>query len=389
MQQKRKKSRLKSRYKVVIIQRVLAQYRKPFYELLFDRLAQANVELVLLHGNYSNSEAKKNDEVEIEWAHKIKNKCIKAGPRELYWQTCLKYIPNANLIIVEQASKLLLNYVLFMSQIFGIKKLCFWGHGKNYQKHNASSMGERIKRFMSRYVHWWFAYNNLSTEFIKSIGYPRDRITSIQNAIDSKSLITAREKVNLVQLENIKKELGIKGNSVCIYTGGMYQEKRLDFLLDACKKIKNSVSDFEMIFIGAGPDDSRIKTASKQFEWIHYTGPKFNEEKVPYFLISKLFLMPGLVGLAVLDTFALETPLVTTDISYHSPEIDYVVDGVTGVIVRQANDSSVYADRVSFLLKNEKARKKLVTGCRTAREKYTIEEMVNRFSEGVIKALHS
>jgi hypothetical protein len=42
---------------------------------------------------------------------------------------------------------------------------------------------------------------------------------------------------------------------------------------------------------------------------------------VPYFILSKLVLMPGLVGLAVLDASALEVPLVTTAVPYHTPEL--------------------------------------------------------------------
>ena len=380
---------MKSRYKVVIIQRYLAQYRKSFFEQLIGRLAKDNVELSLLHGFPSKGEAERKDEVEISWALKKKSKCIKIGLREFLWQPFLKHIRDADLIIVEQASKLLLNYVLFVSQIFGFKKLCFWGHGKNFQKHSASSIGERIKKLKSRHAHWWFVYNTLSTEVITSIGYPTDRITPIQNAIDSKSLVAAREKITQVHFKHIKGELGIKGNSVCLYTGSMYPEKRLDFLLNVCDKIKDTVPDFEMIFIGAGPEDSKVKVAAKKHKWVHYVGPKFDEEKVPYFMMSKLFLMPGLVGLAVLDAFALETPIVTTDIPYHSPEIDYLIDGFNGVIVKETDNSSVYAAHVSYLLRNDDVRCKLVAGCRASREKYTIEEMVKRFAEGVIKALHS
>jgi L-malate glycosyltransferase len=40
-------------------------------------------------------------------------------------------------------------------------------------------------------------------------------------------------------------------------------------------------------------------------------------------------LMPGLVGLAVLDAFADGIPRVTTVIEYHSPEIEYLVPGRT------------------------------------------------------------
>ena len=380
---------MKPQHKVVIIQRVLSHYRRPFHELLRKRLAGADIELVLIHGSPSKSGARKKDSDRISWAHHIKNRSIKAGPYDLYWQPCLKHIREADLVIVEQASKLILNYALFICQMIGLKKVCFWGHGKNFQEHNASVIGECAKRFMSRHVHWWFVYNNLSAGIVRSLGYPKDRITSVQNAIDTRRLVAAKQTITQQKLDHIRSELGIKGENVCLFTGGMYPEKRLDFLLDACKKIKNTVPDFEMIFIGDGPEDSKVKESAEKHEWVHYVGPKFDEEKVPYFMLSRIFLMPGLVGLSILDAFALETPLITTKVPYHSPEIDYIIDGVNGMIVQETDDPSVYAAQVSRLLKNDKTREKLTAGCRAAREKYTIEEMVNRFTEGVIEALHS
>ena len=380
---------MKLKFEIIIIEMSLRHYRKPFFELLRKQLLQANIELVLIHGLPSKSETKKKDEVVIAWANLIKNKCIKIDSRELYWQPCLKLLRRADLIIVDQASKLLLNYVLFLSQIFGIKKICFWGHGKNFQEHNASRTGELAKRFMSRHVHWWFAYNDLSAGIIRSLGYPESRITSVQNAIDTRYLNGVSRKISEQTLNQIRIDFGIKGENVCIFTGGMYPEKRISFLLEACLQIKKTVSDFEMIFIGAGPEDSKVKKMAKKYKWIHYIGPKFDENKVPFFMLSKLFLIPGSVGLGVLDGIALETPLVTTNITNHGPEIDYLVDGVNGSIVKESKNPSVYASQVLNLLKNDKARERMIAGCRTTREKYTIEEMVERFTEGVIKALHS
>ena len=367
----------------------LKHYRKTFFELLRKRLAQDDVELVLIHGSPAGRDAEKKDFVKIEWAHCTKNLYLKIGLRDLCWQPCLKLLRGSNLVIVDQGSRLLINYVLFSGHILKFKKVCFWGHGKNFQENNASVAGECIKRFMSRHVHWWFAYNDLSAEIIRSLGYLESRITTVQNAIDIRCLVTAQQNVTQAQLQHIKAKSGIKGNNVCIYAGGMYPEKRLDFLIEACVQIKKNVSAFEMIFIGAGPEDSKVKGAAEKYEWVHYVGPKFDEEKVPYFMLSRLFLMPGLVGLAILDAFALETPLITTNISYHSPEIDYLVDGVNGVIVSEPDDPSVYAAQVSNLLKDDKACENLIAGCRAARGKYTIEEMVKRFAEGIIMALNS
>ena len=71
----------------------------------------------------------------------------------------------------------------------------------------------------------------------------------------------------------------------------------------------------------------------------------------------------------------------------HSPEIDYLRNGVNGVIVEDANNPGAYAQAIIHLLGDEYERQKLVEGCRYAREIYTVEAMVNRFSDGIRKAI--
>ncbi len=82
--------------------------------------------------------------------------------------------------------------------------------------------------------------------------------------------------------------------------------------------IRRDIPDFELVVIGKGPEADFIETAAAQHEWIHFVGPKSDDEKVPYWALSKLLLMPGLVGLVVLDSFALGVPMITTDYPYHS-----------------------------------------------------------------------
>lgn len=139
--------------------------------------------------------------------------------------------------------------------------------------------------------------------------------------------------------------------------------------------------------MGAGPNDRIVKEAAEKYKWIHYVGAKFDEEKVPYFMLSKLLLMPAAVGLAVLDAFALEVPLVTTDGPFHGPEIEYLVDGVNGVSVQEPDDPVAYAAAVTRLLKDDALRERLVAGCRKSANLYTVEEMVQRFTSGVLRAL--
>jgi glycosyltransferase involved in cell wall biosynthesis len=278
---------------------------------------------------------------------------------------------------------------LIARQVFGQQKFAFWGHGRNYQATEFHSLSERLKRLMICRAHWWFAYTPAVARFVESQGFPRERITTLFNAIDTSALLEFQQGILSTDLNKIRTEIDGTARNVCIYVGGMYSEKRIPFLLKACLKIRQQIPDFQMIFIGSGTDADLVRDFCKTHRWAVYLGSVFGREKVKYLMLSKLLLMPGLVGLAVLDAFALDVPIVTTNINFHSPEIEYIENERNGVIVDPADDIDVYASTVVELLMDTSRRSNLVDGCRTAASKYTVEKMVSHFFEGITQALSS
>jgi glycosyltransferase involved in cell wall biosynthesis len=304
---------------------------------------------------------------------------------ELVWQPCLKQLPGCDLVIIEQANRLLLNYFLLAGRAFKKRKVAYWGHGKNLQSGNDSRFREAIKRALVSNVDWWFAYTQLSADTVIASGFPKERITVVQNSIDTYELNTVSRGITASQLDALKVTLGIDGDKIGLYCGGMYPDKKIDFLLDACMEIKSCVPDFHMLFVGSGPDQYKVERAAHQFTWIHYIGPKFGPDRVPYFMISKVLLIPGPVGLAIVDSFAAQTPLFTTDIIGHGPEIAYLENGINGVMV--AYSKQAYVAAVAEYLNNENMQKKLRRGCLHSSEKYTIENMVQNFFQGIMTCL--
>lgn len=383
------RNRSRTMRRVAIVQRYVAQYQVPFFERLRPLLQQSGVDLALLYGDPYGRDASRGDGGSVTWGTSIRNRRISLARRDLYWQPCLGVALQADLVIVEQASKLLINYVLLAGQMAGATRLAFWGHGRTPTATAPSRIGEAAKAAMSRRVHWWFAYNDLSARYVRELGFPAERITSVQNAIDTRTLAVAGAAVTESELARLRSKLGLKGNSVCLYVGAMYREKRLPFLVAACELIKAQVPDFEMLFVGSGPDRHVVKEAASRNDWMRCLDPLFDDDKVPYFRLAKLVLMPGRVGLGILDSFALEAPTVTTAIPYHAPEIDYLDDGVNGVIVKDPDSPAAYADCVAALLADAEALAHLRAGCRRAAPVYSIENMASLFADGVIAALEA
>jgi glycosyltransferase involved in cell wall biosynthesis len=372
---------------VTIIYRWLPEYRVSFYEALRAELDRRGVTLRLIYGQPDAKEATKRDVGAISWGYPIQNRQLQVGRRSFLWQPCFALLRGSDLVIVEQASKLLLNYVLLAAQWMGGPKVAFWGHGRNLQ-HEYSRLGEAVKRLVSRLPHWWFAYAEGTAAVVRGLRYPADRITVVQNAIDTVSLEKTRASVDTEALTALRRRHGIWSQNVAIYAGALYAEKRIQFLLESAHALRRRLPDFALIVLGAGPDERLIEEAASKYSWIHYPGPRFGSEKVLFFSLSRVMLVPSAVGLAVVDSFALEVPLVTMDLPGHGPEIEYLRHDQNGLILPLETNSEGYAATVADLLANGERLERLRAGCRSSAKVYTLEAMVGRFADGVMNALN-
>ena len=366
--------------RILIVQEHLPAFRVPFYRRLRSVLEADSIRLDLIFAPNQRNNFLKD---ELDWGIQVPIRWI--GP--LGWQNVLSHCRDRDLVVVQQELKYAVNPVLQLRSIAGGPPVAYWGHGRNFQAPDQEGPGFRLKRQLSRQVHWWFAYNDLCARIVRDLGYPAERITSVGNAIDTTSLQERRRSVTDSELSELAARLGVKSANVAVYTGGLYPLKRIGFLLEAAERIRAEIPDFELIVIGDGPDRPMVSEAADRHAWIHDVGPKNDHDKVPYWALSKVLLMPGGVGLVVLDSFALGVPMVTTDTRLHGPEIDYLRSGGNGLLIPCGESVEAYARGVVGLLRDEERLGRLREGALASAAEHTIEKMARNFAEGVMQAL--
>lgn len=375
--------------KVILIQKSIPQYRRLLFEQMKKYLYEKAVDFVVIYGHPAQNDAQRNDTIELEWGVKIHNRVWYWGNHEIYWQPVFSYLQNADLVIVEQASRLLANYPIWFLHRLGNFKFAFWGHGKNLKSSSNHRFAEWIKSPLSKRVDWWFAYTQGTAEIIAQYGFPRERITVLQNSIDIKPLTQELYALSSPMLQTLRELENIHSQNIALFIGGMYPEKQIRFLLEAIEYIRHDLPDFEMFFIGNGIEAEYIHRFAMTRPWVHFVGNKFNNEKVAYFKLSKILLLPAAVGLTILDSFALETPLITIENMDHGPEIEYLSNGVNGILLPFPQTPKSYANRVVKFLTDPKEQALLRQGCIKSRDFYSLENMVQNFVQGILQALDS
>lgn len=372
--------------KVVIFQYRLLHYRTKLFEQLRTACATKGIQLDLVCGQASRRESVKRDEGLLPWALKVTNRFWEVGPRDLVWQPFPQKIKDAELVIVMQESRILSNYPLLLSRLWCKRKVGYWGHGKNFQSDAPKGLRERWKNFLLRRVDWWFAYTGMTVDILRSANYPASQITCLDNAIDTSGFKVDLASWSPDEVLAAKLQLGFAADApVGVFCGSLYPDKKLDLLAAAADLIRARLPNFGLVVIGDGPSMPEMQAAAATRPWMQLLGVRKGREKALFFRMGDVMLNPGLVGLHIVDAFCAGMVMMTTRTARHSPEVAYLQDGVNGVYA--GDTPAAYSEAVLDVLEDPAKLARMKACALADSDRYTLENMVQRFADGIEAAL--
>ena len=371
----------------MLVERRLTHYRMPLLDCLRAELDKAGVVLRFVYGQPTPNEVKKGDEGNLSWAERVTNRYWHVGGKDLCWQTLPDDTSTVNLLILNQENSLLSNYPFLLKKGLSGPRVAFFGHGANFQSNHPNGVRERFKRWTTNRVDWWFAYTSVSSELVADNGFPRERITNVENAVDTTAMSAGIASIPTEELSALRRYLGLDGNSVALYLGSLYREKRLDFLIEVADQMHVKNAAFRLLIVGDGPLRDEVSRVCKIRPWCIWVGALIGRDKALFLAVANVIVNPGVVGLGILDSFAAGVPMVTTDVQGHGPEIAYLRSDVNGVQTEYNVDAFVNA--MERLLVDEQYRSRLIMGCNEAAKHHTVENMAKRFADGILRCLKS
>ena len=373
----------RARALVVITQHRLLHYRQSFFDRLKGAAAERGIDVRLVVGQQSAAEALKQDVGSLPWAHVMHNRIASVGGVDLIWQPFPEELRGADLVVLIQENRVLSNYPWLLR--LGVRpgqKVAYWGHGRNLQSAAPSGLRERWKRWFVNRVDWWFAYTEATRSILLADGFPAERISVLDNAIDNEQFARDLASVTDEQLSERFARLHARpGAPVGLYCGSLYPDKRLDLMLAAADIVHARQADFRLVVIGDGPSRSLVTDAAASRPWLIWVGVQRGIDKAAWFRAAQIYLSPGAVGLHVLDAFCAGVPMITTEGARHGPEVAYLMSGHNGYMV--AADAGVYADIVSRLLHDPLELERIRSAAAADARRYTLNNMVQRFIEGI------
>jgi len=327
-----------------------------------------------------SEEATKRDGGELDWATRLPTRYWLGG--RLCWQPFAALARDAAVTVVTAENKLVCN----LAEQFGAptRRVMLWGHGGNLQGRR-DSWRERFKAQVALRADWWLAYTGLSRDLVQGLGFPAERITVLENAVDTTELRAQLQALTPQELAAQRAQLGLGPGPVGLYLGSLYAEKRIDVLLAAARAIRARLPAFELLVVGGGPQQALVTEAAAREPWIKPLGVRRGADKAAALALADIYLHPGAVGLGVQDAFVAGLPLVTMAQPTHGPEIAYLDAGRNGLVTR--DDLASYVEACVALLRDAAGRAAMREQCLADGRRYTLQNMSRRFTEGVLGAL--
>ena len=185
----------------------------------------------------------------------------------------------------------------------------------------------------------------------------------------------------------MRAELDLPERNVCLFVGAVDPSKCIGFLLEASAAVARRVPGFTLVVAGDGAERGLVETWLSTSPWLRYVGRADTAQKARLGAVSDALLIPCSVGLVAADSFALRTPILTTESPNHGPEVDYLVDRANARFSGATLDE--YAELVSRTLLDREGIARMKAACREAAADYSLEAMVARFAEGIAAALRA
>ena len=256
------------------------QYRAPFNERVRQILGERGVDYDVIYSSDPRMARPSGDLVSLPWASDVGCRLLKIGGKQLRYQQALSKALSKDLVVLQQENGLLVNYALQMAAPFLRLKTAFFGHGKNFQAERPDSLSERFKKYWINKVDWWFAYTQLSANVVAEAGFPQEKITVFNNAIDTSAIRAQRNDIGAEELANKRQELVDGSPNVGVYVGGLYPLKRIDFLIDAATRIRSKVPDFHLLIIGGGSRCADSRSGSGRTPVDPLSWPQIRSRKI-------------------------------------------------------------------------------------------------------------
>lgn len=216
-------------------------------------------------------------------------------------------------------------------------------------------------------------------------GFPADRVTAMNNALDQAPIRAAAAAVSAEVVGTSLERHGLSDRRIILCVGRLTTKTEANVLVDAIERLP---PEYVAVFIGGGEETPVIQShiAERRLdERVRLIGPLYDERALAiWFAAADVFVYPGGIGLSILHAFGYGVPVVThADPNAQMPEFAALRPGFNGAVFERGNAVEL-ARVLREICETPALQARLAAGAReTVETGWNIDDMVARFAAAI------
>jgi glycosyltransferase involved in cell wall biosynthesis len=128
------------------------------------------------------------------------------------------------------------------------KPVWVWWGGTPHTERHVGRFRKLLRGIVAGWAKRWISYGQTSTEYLLTLGIPRERILQVQNCVDETWYGTQSEP-----------ELDVQPKPVLLHVGQMIPRKGVTEFLHAAGRLQEEGLKFSIVLVGGGRDSAKLQ----------------------------------------------------------------------------------------------------------------------------------
>lgn len=195
------------------------------------------------------------------------------------------------------------------------KKIILWTESTIHEDSFIRKISLLYVKFILRFFDGFTSAGTAAEEYLRFLGVKK-KIEHFYNTVNVDYFLS-QGKLSIQEKRMLTKKYGVGNNSrVIMFSGRFVTIKRVDLLIKAFLEVSERFPNIELLIVGYGPEERRLKKMAGGNSCIHFLGHRGIDEIPGIYSISDILVLPSISepwGLVVNEAMACGCAIVVSD----------------------------------------------------------------------------
>ena len=258
--------------------------------------------------------------------------------------------------------------------------IALMGHSPQFIEGNR--VVQLLRNLFLRRADWFFAYTPQECDRLELCGFPAERITVVNNTVDTDGLRESLDRVTEEDLCHFVNSRSLTPGKTGLFLGTIDGHKDIDYVLATARHLWLADPEFRVLIAGSGRDLSRVEQISDARPEIEILGRVVDSRKALALRAADIILCPRGIGLVAVDSLVAGVPIASLLGNKHGPEVDFL-DRTTSFFAPSHTSPEGFAQFVLEAVSNPQRLDQMRLAGKTRADSLSIQTMSHSVANGI------